>query len=264
MQIMDKLTTEQKAKRYDEALKYAKIYYTSGDEDMKMMMKTCFPALVEESEGEKIRNEIIAFVEQSIHRGGGTPIPQEQEDRWIAWLEKQGEQKPTDEELKKLLQAEYEKGRTKALEEIPKEDATKQKPAEWSEEDEKMFNSALWHVKNSCGNQGKTSGEYEVYNWLKSIKDRCLPQPKQEWSEEDELAIKGLMECIDTGDCEATSKVFLINWLKSLRHQKQWKPSEEQMDALNMAIGEANSVDTAAGDVAAEVLTSLYKQLKAL
>lgn len=40
---------------------------------------------------EIVRNEIIAFVEQSIHRGGGTPIPQEQENKWIAWLEKQGE-----------------------------------------------------------------------------------------------------------------------------------------------------------------------------
>ena len=42
---------------------------------------------------------------------------------------------------------------------------------EWSEEDEKMWKSALWHVKNSCGNGGKNSGEFEVYNWLKSIKN---------------------------------------------------------------------------------------------
>ena len=48
---------------------------------------------------------------------------------------------------------------------------TEVKPA-WGEEDEKMFNSALWHVKNSCGNGGKNSGEFEVYNWLKSLKDR--------------------------------------------------------------------------------------------
>ena len=46
------------------------------------------------------------------------------------------------------------------------------KPTMWSEEDEKMFNSALWHIKNSCSNGGKNSGEFEVYNWLKSIKER--------------------------------------------------------------------------------------------
>lgn len=43
---------------------------------------------------------------------------------------------------------------------------------EWSEEDEKMFNSALWHIKNSCSNGGKNSGEFEVYNWLKSVRTR--------------------------------------------------------------------------------------------
>ena len=41
-----------------------------------------------QEDDERIRNEIIAFVEQSIHRGGGTPIPQEQEDKWIVWLKK--------------------------------------------------------------------------------------------------------------------------------------------------------------------------------
>lgn len=46
----------------------------------------------------------------------------------------------------------------------------------WSEEDEKLLNSALWHVKNSCGNGGKNSGEFEVYNLLKSLKDRVQPQ----------------------------------------------------------------------------------------
>lgn len=38
----------------------------------------------------------------------------------------------------------------------------------WSEKDEKMFNSALWHVKNSCGKEG------DVYNWLNSIKERIM------------------------------------------------------------------------------------------
>ena len=51
------------------------------DEDMKQEEKF--------KDDVRTKNEIIAFVEQSIHRGGGTPIPQEQEDKWIAWLEKQ-------------------------------------------------------------------------------------------------------------------------------------------------------------------------------
>lgn len=51
---------------------------------------------------ERVRSEIIAFVEQSIHRGGGTPISQEQENKWIAWLEKKGEWKPSDEQIEAL------------------------------------------------------------------------------------------------------------------------------------------------------------------
>jgi hypothetical protein len=50
----------------------------------------------------------------------------------------------------------------------------------WSEKDERMFNSALWHVKNSCGNGGKNSGEFEVYNWLLSLKNRYTWKPSNE------------------------------------------------------------------------------------
>lgn len=68
-------------KKYEDALKKAK---------ENKPLEEIFPEL-KESEDERIKNEIIAFVEQSIHRGGGTPVPQEQEDKWIAWLEKHGE-----------------------------------------------------------------------------------------------------------------------------------------------------------------------------
>ena len=38
--------------------------------------------------------------------------------------------------------------------------------AAWSKEDEKYYDSALWHIKNSCKKEGN------VYNWLKSFKER--------------------------------------------------------------------------------------------
>lgn len=49
-----------------------------------------FPEL-KESEDERIRNQIINFIEEY-----GNPIHCEWQKDWIAWLEKQGEQKPTD------------------------------------------------------------------------------------------------------------------------------------------------------------------------
>lgn len=84
-------------KKYKEAIKKAKSKI-KNDKDHVLYeddIIDIFPEL-KESDDERIRNEIIAFVEQSIHRGGGTPIPQEQEDKWIAWLEKQVSQDNTE------------------------------------------------------------------------------------------------------------------------------------------------------------------------
>lgn len=86
-------------KAYKGAIERAKAeqetFIKEGNISGKSAIERIFPELYV-NEDERIKNEIIAFVEQSIHRGGGTPIPQEQENKWIAWLEKQGEQKPTD------------------------------------------------------------------------------------------------------------------------------------------------------------------------
>lgn len=86
-------------KAYRGAIERAKAeqetFLKRGNISAKTAIERIFPEL-RESEDERTRNEIIAFVEQSIHRGGGTPISQEQEDKWIAWFEKQGEQKSID------------------------------------------------------------------------------------------------------------------------------------------------------------------------
>ena len=130
---------------------------------------------------------------------------------------------------------------------------------EWSEEDEKLYNSALWNIKNSCGNGGKDSGEFEVYNWLKSIKDRVQPQPTSEWSDEDEKNMNKLLKAIDFNsninfprryfnDEEAS---ILRDWLKSLK-PNHWKPSKEQMEELER-ITRGNSYP---------YLSSLYQDLK--
>lgn len=79
---------------------------------------------------------------------------------------------------------------------------------EWSEEDERMYQSALWHVKNSCGNQGKTSGEYAVYNWLKSL---CL---QKQWKPTEEQ-----MLCLDSAIREYQLKGYPAKTLESLYEQ---------------------------------------------
>lgn len=137
----------------------------------------------------------------------------------LAWLEKQGEQKSA-----------------------------------WSENDERLFISALWHVKNSCGNGGKNSGEFEVYNWLKSLKERV--QPQQEWTMQDEEELQIALDTLVKAGQHSSAK-----WLKNvcLVPQSHWKPSDEQMKHLKtISVGwHPDSKDC-------QVLNSLYNDLKKL
>jgi len=79
------MTTEEKAKAYDEALEKARCYYegANGNEDMITMITTMFPKL-KESEDERIRKELLDMC-KTLGKS-----------EWIAWLENQGEQKPAD------------------------------------------------------------------------------------------------------------------------------------------------------------------------
>lgn len=67
-----------------------------------------------------------------------------------------------------------------------------------------------------------------VLDWLKSLKDRVSPQPKQEWSEEDEYTLnetiqhlKELIEIDKTKHCACDVQYYQrdIDWLKSLKQR---------------------------------------------
>ena len=66
---------------------------------------------------------------------------------------------------------------------IPESKAIVNKIKSWSEEDEEMLNHII----------GLLEGLPNLHNWLKSLKGRVQPQPKQEWSEYDECYMS---ECI--------------------------------------------------------------------
>ena len=125
--------------------------------------------------------------------------------------------------LRGFLAAGVENAPVGIIKDTAKECITQMKPAEWSEEDEKLYNSALWHIKNSCGNGGKNSGEFTVYNWLKNRVKSLRPQPKQEWSEEEERILKGIIGKIDHDQTYGVSKVEMLSFLEGLR--PSWKVS---------------------------------------
>lgn len=133
----------------------------------------------------------------------------------------------------------------------------KQKPAEWSEEDERIYQSIIDDTVQE--NQLDT----KQIDWLKSLKSRV--QPKQEWSEEDEAAAKDICDKLNRLSMIYVGNQSIacqedIKWLKSLKQRYTWKPSEEQMKAL----AEALSLAKNCGEEGAFDLRTLHEQLEKL
>ena len=134
-------------------------------------------------------------------------------------------------------------------------------PVEWSEEDEEMLEYIIGDVNDAMQlyttRAGKDMANKEIA-WLKSLK----PQPKQEWSKEETKDLVHILKVLD--DCYAygkhdlskTDHDNLTSTIKSLH--PSWKPSEEQMEALEKAIIKAHSTDEI------PILTELRQQLKKL
>lgn len=167
------------------------------------------------------------------------------------WLEKQGEQKPHNidnkfirmretkpkdisEFLDRLTTVEQE-FLWEHIAKIRELDKEEQKSA-WSEEDETKINYLIALLQNCTMNNDALRVMNEgIEDWLKSLKDRV--QPRQEWSEDGE--IKETIRCALLSCCNGSAINYklpydgyekCLSWLKSLKLQSQWKPSEEQMD----------------------------------
>ena len=189
-----------------------------------------FPEL-HESEDEKVRKEIMQLI-QGMHDADP------RKERWLAWFEKQN-----------LIMA--------------KSPQLGEQKSAWSEEDE-LKRSTLIHVVEKLQGSAIFEGllPEELIAWLKSLKDRVQPQPKQEWSEEDKKRIQRISDFIWKNRKGDTDDIYQqeqdVKWLKSLRLQKQWKPSEKQMEALKEACDEHWEPD------GLDPLYTLYQELKKL
>lgn len=140
-----------------------------------------FPELIKKvSEDERVLNEIIEYLKALRTTAFSLNQSYLFLEEWIAWLEKQAEQKPV----------------------------------KWSEEDDKERKHII----------GLLEG------WMNTFK-----------------------ETIYKKDCKEG-----IDWLKSLRPQSHWKPSDKQIEALESAT--ANCAYSEYQDC----LTDLIRQLKAL
>lgn len=148
------------------------------------------------------------------------------------------------------------------------------KSAEWSKEDEKIYQSIMDDTVQENQLDGKQT------DWLSDIKYRYFPQPQQEWSEEDEEILNRVFDAYDAlrsyiEDNETSSKEdknyqikmlegdvsWLKNRLKSLHPKHHWMPSEEQIDALEWMLTTVSMKDGGRGVVLKNLINDLKKQM---
>lgn len=142
----------------------------------------------------------------------------------------------------------------------------------WSEEDTFIINKILYICNYYEKSFEHTSFVIEsikedvnkIDNWLKSLKDRV--QPKQEWSEEDkEMIIRICQKLYDYPrvkspfDDESFNEAQEeVQFIKSLGPNSEWKPTREQLVALEYYMHTLLSTEHK------EVLFGLYNDLKQL
>lgn len=151
--------------------------------------------------------------------------------------------------------------RSEEFEDIDKwltEHYIEQKPAEWSEEDSLHLTNAVLSAEKEWGTESCTA------KWLKLLPERFNLQPKQEWNTHDKAIVNSIVCCLDGQFVTEAARKLALEWFNKHRrdflNSPSWKPSEEQMNALNALnchgnlsyIGQQNQ------------LISLYNDLKKL
>ena len=157
------MTQEEKAKAYDEALERAREYWETDNDNTldikaKGTMEYLFPEL-KESEDEKIMKRIYNYINVTLDDNESP-----EKEKWLAWLEKQGDVNALIQEAAKKSYAEGMRIERKRWIEKQGE----QNP-EWSEEDEK--------TKSTIIKEGDLKPSER--NWLKSLKDRITCKPSE-------------------------------------------------------------------------------------
>lgn len=128
-----------------------------------------------------------------------------------------------------------------------------QPKAEWSEEDEKVWEALYKHFSvlypgNSQFRDTKLSNR-QITNFLKSLR----PQPKQEWSMD---KYNDAMSFADKFEEGYEAGVYDTK-------RKQWKPTEEQMEAFHTVLYQPQYISNS-DDERLKQAESLYEQLKKL
>lgn len=276
---MKELTIEQKAKAYDIALAKIKMLLGTGSSCSRKELEYVFPELkdIEKSEGERIRKAIINVF--ASHKDYEVFFGASVEDI-LAWLEKEAEHanfrnniqigdKVTRNEDGVLVNLSQ-------LERIAKKDEKqgKQKPAEWSEEDYKYYDKIGQYLFillglttlpdeiesiGSCIEWLKNKFKFlrpQKNNWERVTKEIYFKEPVLVRRKDKSDAWEGYRVCNDYTLNPQTDECYIL--IKDINNQRQWKPSEEMLEALYRAIPE-NVMEISEDKM---LLDKLYQGLK--
>lgn len=176
-------------KKYKEAFKWIESIYPKFSHEQQMEAEAFFPEL-KESEDERIRKDLIEYFKWNVKQ----ILNDFSNKECIAWLEKQGEQKPADKVETKFKVWDSIKTTNEETLTITKIDdkgywsedlficgfdddakweLVEQKPA-WSEEDDRIYYSILADIRTRQDGSTSTLEAYynEKINWLKSLKEK--------------------------------------------------------------------------------------------
>ena len=195
-----------------------------------------------ESGDEEIRQLLVRFVTYDMGDNYSDDISKEE---CLAWLEKQGEQKPVGKVDPKAYDPDA---------------INEHKSAAWSEENEQLIDEVAVCLREYAE---KVQGGYSKY-YVQSLADRVESlRPGNtcksiEWSEDDELKFTDILALLRGGENCHYNTPDLSDWLKVLKQRCTWKPSEEQLRELeNVYSPYTDSWDEC-------VLRKLHEQLKQL
>ena len=209
--------------KYEQALKMAQETYNTQPMYREWLEKM-FPELAE-SEDEKVRNGLVRLLKELLELGG---VAEDEWDRnecekYIAWLEKQGEKKPADSYCQENCKGFQETGKC-----FVDGDCKDKREAEispnLSEEDERNLQGIIDEIeanKNQAPDYDLATYD-RFLSWLKSLKGRV--QPKVELTRLDKNILEATIAFVEQNNhfnyWGGVDKQTVLSVLRSLRPQK--------------------------------------------
>ena len=264
-------------KKYKEAFEIAKAY---KGHDVRCALEEIFPVL-KESEDERIIRDMIETIKKESKDFPSSVIA-EKSHTWLAWIEKQGEQKPYGQRQECVdCQFNYageckgscamKRGEQKPDDKIE----SKFHKGDWvivstAEGDRVVQIASVEYFKDGHPSYFTTEGRWfgngtkarlltdKDVETITIPENKIIVNQKPAWSEEDESYLNTTIAYLkDAKEFKKTAE-NCIDWLNSLKDRYTWKPSEEQLECLGYVIEKAKK------DLSPLTNNRIYLTLKAL